>query len=112
MTRMRQMSLILRATFCACALAWGLAGAALAQGNDATTTGAAAGRGSTGNAVQVGVLTTTEVTTGQSGPASRGNNDEGGRASGGRRQRVLAPVCEDLRDQPDVLAQCRAKAGM
>jgi hypothetical protein len=87
------------------------AGPARAQGNDATTTGAAAGRGSSTHAVEVGVLTTTEVTTGQSGPASQGQGDaEAGPTD--RRQRVLGPVCDDLRGQPEVLAQCRAKAGL
>lgn len=107
------MTLILRAAALVGLLlgqALAVAGVALAQGNDATSTGAAAARGSAGGAVQVGVLTTTEVTTGESGPARPGNASQP--PSGDRRQRVLGAVCEDLRGQPEVLAQCQAKAGM
>lgn len=86
------------------------AGAALAQGNDATTTGAAAGRDTGSAAVQVGVLTTTEVTTGESGPQTPGSASAD--TPGDRRTRVLGPVCDDLRNQPAIHAACRAKSGM
>ncbi|MBP0447557.1 hypothetical protein J8J14_22620 [Roseomonas sp. SSH11] len=87
-----------------------LAGPALAQGNDSTTTGAAAGRNTGSNSVQVGALTTTEVTTGESGPQTAESASEG--TSGDVRARVLGPVCNDLRDLPAVHAACRAKSGM
>ncbi len=76
---------------------------AMAQGNDSTT----ATPGASSNApVTVGVLTTNEVTTGASGPRRGGPPV---REGADRRERVLGPVCEGLREP--VLAECRAKSG-
>ncbi len=82
-----------------------LPAAALAQGNDATSTGQAPTERRSA-AAPVGVLTTSEVTTGSSGP-SAGKPDTP--AGADRRQRVLAPVCAGLTGA--VLTECRAKSG-
>jgi putative membrane protein len=79
--------------------------AAAAQGNDATTSGTT--RGDTHTAAPVGVLTTSAVTTGSSGPAEAAAQPAEG---ADRRTRVLGPVCRDL--PGDVAASCRAKSGM
>ena len=79
---------------------------ALAQGNDSTSA-AQARQAPTGREVTVGVLTTTEVTTGSSGPSQPEPSVPDG---ADRRTRVLGPVCAGL-DTP-VLEQCRAKSGL
>ena len=80
-------------------------GSAWAQGNDSTSTSAAS---AAPGAVQIGALTSAETTTGNSGPRL------GGAASSpvaDRRERVLGPVCDDLREAPAAHAACLSVRG-
>lgn len=79
---------------------------AFAQGNDSSSSSSAPSEGRT-SAAPVGVLTTSSVTTGNSGPkvASR-EAPEGA----DRRTRVLSLVCEGL--SPAARTDCQAKSGM
>jgi putative membrane protein len=79
---------------------------ASAQGNDSASTSSAPSEGRS-SAAPVGVLTTSSVTTGNSGPkAPSAPAPEGA----DRRTRVLGAVCEGV--VPPVLMECRAKSGM
>lgn len=79
---------------------------AFGKGNDSTTTSSAPSEGRS-SAAPVGVLTTSSVTTGNSGPkvASRAAPE-----GADRRTRLLGLVCEGL--APSVRDECRAKSGM
>ncbi|MBU8536594.1 cytochrome c oxidase assembly protein [Falsiroseomonas tokyonensis] len=79
---------------------------ALAQGNQSTTTTSAASGGRR-SGTPVGVLTTSAVTTGDSGPSAPTPSVPEG---AGRHTRVLGPVCFGLAGP--VLEDCRVKSGM
>ncbi|NKC29476.1 hypothetical protein [Falsiroseomonas selenitidurans] len=88
-------------------LAFLLPALALGQGNDATTATSAASN-AVDRAAPVGVLTTSSVTTGSSGPPTEGGTQVPEGASW--RVRVLAPVCNAV--DPALVRECRLKSGM
>jgi hypothetical protein len=55
------------------------------------------------------VLSTDAVTTGSSGPKQQASDPP---ADADRRTRVLSAVCRGVAEQPELLAECRAKSGM
>jgi putative membrane protein len=82
------------------------AGVAVAQGNDPTSVGAATSERRHSSA-PVGILTTTEVTTGSGG---RPTSAEAPPPDADRRTRVLGPVCRGIEDEA-VRRACADKSG-